>query len=102
MALSRATRRYACSAIPRHVRCTCSRVVGRVTTQDHAVGSTCPHSIKLVLPCPGHVNDVAYQALSSLSACNIERSGEGLGTRLVHMERYPYQNSATLKSKEIG
>ena len=58
---------------------TCSR------GQGHAAGSTCPRSIKLVLPWfypPGHVNDVAYQALSSLSACNIERSGVGLGTRL--------------------
>ena len=32
----------------------------------------------------GHICDVAYQALSSRLACNIERSGEGLGTRLVY------------------
>ena len=55
--------------------------VGRLLVFDLA----CPRSIKSLLPrfyllvtC----RDVVYQALSSLSACNIERSGVGLGTRL--------------------
>ena len=50
--------------------------------QGTFIRSTCPRSIKWLLPrfySWHHVRDVAYQALSSFSACNIERSGEGLG-----------------------
>ena len=51
-----------------------------------SVHLACPRSIKCwVLPrfyLLGHVSDVGSQTLSYRSACNIERSVVGLGTRL--------------------